>query len=80
MQENKKIVAPEVPVQEQPKKLKYRLPPQGISYKEELSYELKNEIHSKVMELFAVNDLTIGQCREILKEISERFENCRPWK
>lgn len=78
--ENKKEVAPEVPVREQPRELKYKLPPQGLSYREELSYELKNQIHSKVMEIFAANNLTIGECREILAEISDRFENCRPWR
>ncbi len=64
--DDKKRVAPEVSVQEQPR--------------EKVEYVEKREIKQKIIHLFAMKNLTIGQCKEILTEISFDFENCIPWK
>jgi hypothetical protein len=68
MEDVKKEVAPEVPVQKQ----------QPI--RNELSDLEKQEIKKQLFQVFNVNNLSIKQCKEILSEvININLDNVRPW-
>lgn len=62
---DKKEAAPEVPVQKQPKG--------------NLSYFEKRKIKQDIIHVLANSNLSIKQSKEVLSEVSQDFEDCRPW-